>query len=214
MLKPVLFRFLKVFINAILAGLVIGLAGTAFYYTLRVNLLNPIFAGLLFAVGYLLIGLYGYELFAFRSSKIFEEKKVIWLDLILILLGNILGAYLIGGVNHIIGGDLISSLQSADTSFEVLPLLFNAILGGLLIYFIFNTYKKAEQPIARFAIIFVGAAVMMMAGFKEVTFEAFYHSIVEPFSGGTTSRIFLIAAGNLVGAIIIPSINLLKGKLR
>lgn len=216
MIKSVIFQYLKKFINAILSGFLIGISGFVF---IAVN--SPIRYFLL-SIGFLFILLYGYDLFCFKTTSVLENKKGYILEIILAWLGNIIGAYLIAGLLRLtslydstlmkisLDGLKITMVDNRD----YLHSFIGAIIGGFIIYFGYNTYKKAEQPIARYLAIFLSIAVIAICDFELVSLNMFFFGMVQPFSSLTVSSLLIITAGNILGILIVPVVKLLRSKMK
>ena len=161
--KMILNKYLKQLINGVIAGLLIGVSCVCYLVLSGMNL--QVVGSLVFTIGFLFIALYGYEYFSAKIGLAVENKWGYLFDCFLALLGNFIGTWIIALITK------MTSLPALELGLAsvmavwcgvwlVFDLFGKSILSGLIIYFVFNTYKKAEQPIARFSSLFLGAIVI------------------------------------------------------
>lgn len=227
MVKSIVFKYLKQLINAFIAGLIISLACVVNIYCVGAS--SKILGAALFGIGFFFISLYGYELYSFKAGYCIENKVDYLLEMLISIIGNFIGVFVIIGIlfltpfmdsfpNFINGyNSIMTNLLIDDFSLYSFG---KALLAGLLIYLGYNTYKKAEQPIARFASLFVMAFIVAYVGLDEIISDLFYFNLslfnnIEGVSfSSLLTRLVFVFLGNTLGAMIIPSLRKLKGLLR
>lgn len=224
MWKLLINKYLKQLINGVIAGLLIGLACVCSLYLQGIN--QVVLGGLIFGLGFLFVALYGFEYYTSKVGYLVENKAIYILDLVLALLGNFIGAWLIALVVK------MTSLSEASNPFMiglnqvllsrsgeglVFDLFGKSLLSGLVVYFAFNTYKKAEQPIARFVSLFIAGVVVSIVGLDELVSDMFYFNmgcLSGYHYGDLITKLGYVLIGNSLGALIIPCLRKLKGLLK
>lgn len=223
--KLIINKFLKQFINAIIAGMIISIACVMYLCCSAMN--YKILGGFIFGLGFLFIGLYGYEYYSQKIGYVVENKVIYILDCLIAFIGNFAGTWLIvlivkmtsladAGTGLITIG-LESVLSSRVGNGLVLDFIGKSLISGLIIYLTFNTYKKAEQPIARFLSLFIGAFVISLLGFDELVSDMFYFNMACFYDynyGELFAKLMYVLVGNSLGAMIIPLLRKLKGVLK
>ena len=216
-------KYLKQLINAVIAGLLIGIAGTAYLYCLGIG--NQVLGSFLFGFGFLFIALYGYELYSNKSAYMIENKVPYLIDCLLAILGNIVGAWLVAlllkmtsltseGSLLMLALDAMMKVKLQDSL--VFDYFGRSLLSGIIVYLSYNTYKKAEQPIARFLSIFLGAFLISFLSLDEFVTSMFFFDLgaLEGYDmGHLTTNLVYIFIGNSLGALLIPALRKLKGVL-
>src|SRR5574344_1824250 len=84
------FFYLKIFIFGIAAGLSIALGAAA--YTACCYYGSEILGSIFFSCGLLLVCAFGFKLYTGQIGKIFENKPKFLLDLLIMYIGNFVGA--------------------------------------------------------------------------------------------------------------------------
>ena len=148
------------------------------------------------------------------------------MDCLIAIIGNYIGAWVIALVvkmtslsssaNPLVIG-LQQIVEPRVQNGLVFDLFGKSLLSGIVIYLVFNTYKKAEQPIARFLSLFIGAFVLCVVGLDELVSDMFYFNLacLSNYSYVTLfSNLVYVLIGNSLGAMIIPLLRKLKGVLK
>ncbi len=222
--KMIINKYLKQFINAIIAGIIISLACVCSLFCVGAN--QKVLGGFIFGLGFLFVALYGYEYFSQKVGYVVENKFIYLIDLLIAFLGNYLGAWLIALIIKMTNfSEATSYFSIALTNYLdvrtgdglVFDFFGKSILAGLIVYLSFNTYKKAEQPIARFLSLFIGAMVISFIGFDELVSDMFYFNMSCFYGynyGQLFAKLMYVMVGSSFGAMIIPLCRKLKGVLK
>lgn len=222
--KLIVNKYVKGLINSIVAGVLISLGAICYLVCLGQG--QQVFGSLIFSLGFLFIALYGYDYFTGKSGYVAENKVPYILDLVVMVLGNYIGAWLVSLVvlmtdmteatsSLMLGLNMVMATKIGEGM--VFSLFGKSLLSGIIIYFVFNTYKKAEQPIARFLSLFIGGAVICIVGLDELVTNMFYsnlYCLVEGNYGDLALKLLYVLIGNTLGTIMIPLVRKLRGKLR
>ena len=205
---------IKIFLDAIFAGIFIGIAGTVYLCSA-----NPVMGAFLFGFGLLTIVCFQLKLFTGAVGYLVEQGKNFHnylLDLLLIWLGNLAGCYAVGFLirNSRTLGKVNEKAQAvcveklADTPLSILILAF---FCGTLMYLAVETYKRKELgEIFRFEAVFLCVAIFILCGFEHCIANMYYFSVAGLWSVKTLICILLMTLGNALGSWLIP----LADKLR
>lgn len=210
----VLKRIARTLVNSFLAGMMISLGGIVYLMTDNVYI-----GAFLFTIGLLVILLYGYDLYTGKVGYLLENKIDYVFETLLTWVGNLLGAYAMGGLVRLtrltdLFKESLDKVELTKFGDNYLSLLVMAFFCGICIYFAVNSYKKAEQPIARFLLVIIPIMVFVVCGFEHCVADMFYFSLIKPFSGETLSRLLTVTVGNTLGGLIVPALRLLRSKLK
>lgn len=217
--KTALKKFLKILINAFIGGLIISLMCLIY---LIIPQDYKVLSIIIFPLGYFFIFLYAYDLMNFKLPYVVENKADYFLEVLIIFIGNFIG---------ITAGSFLSLLvnQSIDLSINLNLITTNllqneqfffilgmSIVSGLLQYLMYNTYKKADQVLARYLVVFIGGTILILANLYEFSSSLYFLSLRSFINGGygaDTTKLLFILLGNFAGGIIIPLLRKVKGLL-
>lgn len=216
---------LATFLKGILAGVAIAL-GSALFLVVY-DLAGKFAAGLVFPVGMLLVLNLGYFLYTGKVCFLFNHLKKgpnlhYSLQLLVGLLGNLVGAMVIGFVLNFALGKI--NLVNLDTDSMKTLLDFGqnivnnkianglnkvfvlAILCNILIYFCVESFAKVENPFVKHLIVFLTIGAFNILGFEHAIADMFYITFAGVFNSDSLLFMLVVIAGNTVGGLIIPLI--------
>lgn len=213
--KTIFFRFLKTFVNSFISGIVLGLMCFGFLFSAQ-----GIIGYLCLGSGLLISMLYGYDNFLVSLTMVMENKIPEVLKAVVSLFGNFLGiiilALLINLIDNGFSANYVNTLKQIEESilsFDHLQVLILAFASGVIIYFGINTYKKAEQPIARFLVLFVCSALVTYLGNFIFPFFSFYLGMFN-FNMNIFAKFFTLILGNALGVLLIPLLRYVRGRIK
>ncbi len=196
-------------LNAVLAGLAIGIAGTVFLAVKNANL-----GAFLFAFALMSILCYGFKLYTGAIGYLVTQKKAdvpaYLLTLFLIWTGNLIGCYTVGFLvrnSRTFGkigerAQLICAEKLADAPLSILILAF---FCGILMYLGVETFKrKALGDIFRFAAVFLCVAIFILCGFEHCIANMYYFSVAGVWDVNTLLYVLLMTLGNSLGGWLLP----------
>ena len=206
---------LKTFFSSVLAGMLVARGG--FVYLSCVNKLEngAALGAVLFSIGLFVIVVYKLNLFTGKVCYMFFEDKKYNLNLLIILLGNIVGAAFVGYLLRVTANDnLLTIATNITTSKNNQGLLTSFILAnfcGVMIFLAVDIYKNAESPICKCLGLILGITVFILSGFEHCVANAFYFSIANAWSWYTLLNLIIMILGNTVGgAVFAYAIQKLK----
>lgn len=199
----------KIFLNAILSGIAIGIAGTVFLAVKNANL-----GAFLFAFALMTILCYGFKLFTGAIGYLVTQKRsgviAYLITLVLIWGGNLAGCYAVGFLirNSRTFGKIsarasaVCAEKLADTPLSILILAF---FCGMLMYIGVESYKRKELgDIFRFASVFLCVAIFILCGFEHCIANMYYFSAAGVWDTHTLLYVLLMTLGNSLGSWVIP----------
>lgn len=196
---------LKTFLLGVCAGIAIGISGLMY-----LSVSNKIIASLLFTTGLMTVITQGLNLYTGKIGYLVKvkEKKAYSKDLVIIWLGNFLGAWIVAEAYRltrfsqgIMGRAVEVSMPKSEDGF--LSILILAILCGVLMYIAVEGYSVTKSPI----IIFLCISVFILSGFEHCVANMFFFSMAGMLSGKILLSIVVMTIGNSLGAMIIPLIQ-------
>ncbi|MCR5536083.1 MAG: formate/nitrite transporter family protein [Succinivibrio sp.] len=178
--------------SAILAGLCIGLGGIVNLKT------GGVVGAILFSFGLLTVVHYRYKLFTGTAG--FTETRQQFIDLIIILLGNILGCLMLAYTIDLALPDLYQ--PASDILFNRLKLspLQGFILAIFCGFVMTASVRHAREN--RFLPLLFGVPLFILCGFLHSIADAFYYALALLHHDLSVELVILyscIVAGNFVG---------------
>lgn len=188
------------FVKAIIGGICIGIGGAAY-----VSCGNPIVGSLIFSIGLLLICKNGFKLFTGSIPYARLEVKSIMKNVV-ILVGNILGAWIVGFIFYLSKPELYDSIlmmcfNKLDEGWRIIPLAF---MCNILIFFAVDLFGRA--PINSFVRVFVLVLCVMtfiLSGYEHCIANMFYFSAAQVFDAKVLGYLLLNIIFNGFGGICI-----------
>ena len=204
----------KTYLLAVLAGLSIGIGGTAFLMTE-----NAVVGALLFAVGLFCVCAFGFSLFTGKVCYVFEQEKdrgryaaalpVIWL-------GNLTGAAGLGLLESLTRfGPKLAERAAAVCAgkLEQTPLsaFVLAVLCNLLIYIAVEGYRTIPDAVGKYLAILFGVTVFIVCGFEHCVANMYYFTAGGAWSLKAIGYLLLMTLGNAAGGVLIPALRRAAG---
>jgi nitrite transporter NirC len=193
-------------VSGIFAGIMISIGGSVFLSCMGIN---KILAACLFSVALLCICLQGYSLYTGKIGFIVSDhSREAVSTLLLGLLGNVIATLVFG----IALGYATPSIKDAAVMIceakldQELPAAFiRACFCGVLMYQAVSIFKNHNKNIV--GILFC-IPVFILSGFEHSIANMFYFSAAGIFSLDVVIYIFVVIAGNSMGAILfdLPSV--------
>lgn len=174
--------------KSMVAGMAIALGGWIYLMTA-----NPIVGAALFACGLLTVRIYNLDLFTGRIQYM-VTKEFPWYYYPIILLGNFIGAALIGCVSMLLVRETAAFIAASKAA-QSLPIAFFKGVGcGMLMSFATNKNTPLWATV-------MGVAAFILAGMNHCIADMYY------MIAGTTFSWTIVATilGNIAGGIIFSS---------
>ena len=198
---------MKTLRTSIFAGIYIGTAGFGFLTAAVQSQYGSLFGSILFTLG--LLAIVGYKLKLFTGTAGFINKNEIG-DLLIILLGNIIGCFMMGMLTRVspVGdGIQFAALNIMNTRIET------GAIGCGLLAIVCGLMMTTAVTFARqknFIPLLLAVPLFIVCGFPHCVADAFYYMSI-PFNTWTVDLLGIYLAtvvGNAIGCnlyrIILP----------
>lgn len=191
------------FIKAILGGICVGIGGTVYLSTE-----NHLAGAFLFSLGLLTIYTFGLNLYTGKVCYIPAKGRRFVPEVLVALIGNAVGTV---GLGFLLRATKLQKLiphtqelVTAKLSDTVLSTVVMAVLCGFLMSIAVLGYTKLTDGAGRYLVLVLPIMVFILSGFEHSIANLFYFSLAGMWSGKALLYIILVAAGNLMGGIILP----------
>lgn len=178
--------------RGILAGLLIGMGGTAF---LSVD--SKALGSFLFAVGLLTVILQKYSLFTGKVG--YAQSLYDVLPLTTMLLRNFVGAALAGFLANGAVSEKASALVEAKLEKPLIEVFVAAIFCGILIYAAVELFAKLKHPLS----VIMPIMMFILCGFEHCVANTFYFAAAGCFNFRVVLFTLVCIAGNAVGSLAV-----------
>ena len=176
------------FIQAVAAGVMIGIAGAVYLAV------GPPLGAILFSLGLILICTRGYNLYTGKIGYIEKPKDAI--DMWVYIGGNALGTWLVAATQNVSTTDLIN----AKLALPWWLVLIKAIGCGILMYIAVDIYKQSSAPFKSYWGIITCIPAFILAGFEHSIADMFYIWLGDIYDWRVLEFICIVILGNAIGA--------------
>ena len=201
---------LKTFAYGVLAGICIAIGGTVF-----LSCENKVVGALFFTAGLFTICTFGFNLFTGKVCYVFERDVSYAIDLPIIWLGNLCGAWATAallGLTRAGAAMAEKAAGMAQTKLDdsLLSVFILAIFCNILIFIAVDGYNKNPHELGKYLSLLFGVVVFILCGFEHCVANMFYFSMAGAWSGKTLLTLLVMTAGNAVGGVLIPLLRKFK----
>ncbi len=206
---------IRVLINAVLAGIFIGLAGTVY-----LSVPNKFAGAFLFGFGLLTIVCYGFKLYTGAIGYLVNQGRKTGsyaVMLAIIWAGNWIGTWLVGSALRCsrVGAELsrkASSLCVAKVADDWISLLVLGFFCGMLMYLAVESFRRKNEiptpgPVL---MVFLCVMIFILSGFEHCIADMFYFSAAGAWNADSLKTILIITAGNSLGGFLLPAAELIR----
>ena len=203
---------IKKIIKGILAGFLIGMAGSMFLISKSLGF--SVIPALLFPVGLFLICVFSFNLYTGKIGFLFDkEKDIKILDLLIMVFSNFIGAVLFGLIytamfsgNELLVNiaDSVANQKFGDLTFaNILLVLLKSTLCGFLVYIAVYLFGKVESFGAKVLAVWIPIFTFVFLGLDHSIANMFYMAAMNNYSINALVLIIIAIIGNSIGAILI-----------
>ncbi len=197
-------KYLDILLRAALTGIAIGIGGTVY-----LSCENKTAGAFLFGTGLFTVLTFGFFLFTGKVGYAVENKPPYLIDLAVIWLGNLIGAFLIGELVLFtrIGGNISEKAKAlCDVKLaDGLPSIFIlSFFCGMLMFIAADGYKNIKNPVGQMLAVFLPVMTFILSGFEHCVANMYYFSAAEAWSGKAWIYMAVMSLGNAAGGILIP----------
>lgn len=194
------------YVSSVLAGMLIGIAGTLYIASGK-----AFFGAVLFTVALFSICTRGMGLFTGRVGYLWKQsdKSSYLTELAVIWLGNLTGCILLGAIMRYAKPMYVEmAVQVTHAKLEQTPLqtFLLAVLCGMLMFIAVDHFRTWQGDFGRFVGMLFCVPAFIVAGFEHVVADMFYFALGLSSEQLGQAALFLMicSLGNSVGAWLIP----------
>lgn len=195
-------KYVDYVIKGIYAGIMIGI-GAVVLLSNSNNVLGAFF----FSIGLLMICMYGMNLYTGKVGYILINKFDYVYELILSLIGNFIGTFIVGRLvllTRISGiSERANAISMVKLNDSLLSIFILSIFCGMLMYIAVNNYKKVNNDFGKYLSIFMCVMVFILCGFEHCIANMAYFTIGGVWSFDALLCLIIMILGNSVGSIVI-----------
>ena len=201
-MKKKIKKYVDSLLKGIYAGFMIGIGAIAF-----LSLENKVLGSFFFSIGLLTICMYAMNLYTGKVGYIMINKIEYIYELLLGLLGNFIGTFIIGKLILLTRVSNINekalSLVNIKLNDNLLSIFILSIFCGILMYIEVNNYKKVGTEIGKYIGIFMCVMTFILCGFEHCIANMAYITIANAWSWKALLYVLIMILGNSFGAILI-----------
>lgn len=198
---------LECFIKSVAGGVCIGLGGVVY-----LSCGQPAVGAFLFSLGLLTIYTFDLNLYTGKVCYIPEKGARCLPELLMVLAGNTVGTV---GLGFLLGATKLKRLMPhtqqlvAQKLSDTLPsTVVMAVLCGLMMSIAVLGFHRVKDGVGRYLILILPVMVFILSGFEHSIADLFYISFARAWSPKAALYLAVIAAGNLLGGVLLPMVRL------
>lgn len=199
----------RTFLLGVFAGILIAIGGAINLCLSSMG--QPIWGGVFFSFGLMCVCILQANLFTGKVGYVLERDKRFAIDVLIMAVGNMVGALAIG---YLCGAIMPGWNLSVDTKLLYgdnatwWGCLLRAILAGVFVYLAVECFRVIPSFPAKLVLVCLSIATMVLLGCNHSVANAFYFGygqIVLPgFDGlNATFSVMVAMVGNAVGSILV-----------
>ena len=193
----------KIFLSAILAGMVIGFGGTVF-----LSVENTVIGSLFFTIGLFVVCTRGLHLFTGKVCYLFDNDAAYAKTLPVIWFGNLVGTAIIAALEQFTRLASLDARAQAICALQLSEPLFGAfilaIFCNVMIYIGVEGYRSNPHELGKYLALFFGVCVFILCGFEHCVANMYYFTMGGAWSGRAILYLLVMTLGNAVGGVIGP----------
>ena len=208
-------KYLKVLLFGVYAGLAIGL-GSLIYTIVTSYATNPwdnFLGSALFSIGLILVCTLGLQLYTGKVGVVFDDREKLKenaINLPIMLVGNAIGAFLLGIICHFIFENVseinnhIIAISNAKTGSDTVVL--QGIFCGALVYIAVYFFKNLQNYGMKIIGIITAVTLFVYCGFQHCIANMFYLGMAFNWNIDMLWNLLIVILTNSIGALLIRCI--------
>ncbi|MBQ9787287.1 MAG: formate/nitrite transporter family protein [Lentisphaeria bacterium] len=210
-------KSIKILLDALFAGIFIGIAGTVY-----LSSANSVTGAFLFGFGLLTIVCFSLKLYTGAIGYLAAQGKnffpYLW-ELLLIWLGNLAGCAAVGyaiRATRVLGGieEKVAGIVRLKVLDSPASLLILSIFCGILMFTAVDAFRNEKLPsVCRPVMVFLCVMVFILSGFEHCIANMYYFSVADAWNGHTFMLILLMTLGNSIGGNLFAALVKLSPKI-
>ena len=175
--------------------------------------LGLLVGSLLFPIGLTMVCFFGFYLFTGKIGYVFDNKKDYLPFLLLVYIGNLIGAMAVGGLCLLAfrSTDLyqtalsIASKKMVSLNFlSIVKVFGGSVLCGALVYLAVFSFKTFKNVFLKLLGIFIPIGLFVFLKFDHCIANMFYFTFGWSYGKGLAYlSLFIVTLGNSIGAIFL-----------
>lgn len=210
-------RIIFIFISGLISGLFISIGGLTNVIALN-NDMRAV-GSFTFSIGLLLVLLFSSHLYTGKIGFAFtkENRKISYfIDLVIMLIANLLMAYLIGLIfNYIYANDAamketITSITNSRSVTDLYSFVKSFVLSlfcGIFVFLACYFYQNIQNAVLKIFLVIFSVFIFVFTGFEHCIANMFYFSLGGSYADGYLFNILTTILGNSLGALFIYGIT-------
>ncbi|MCR4660566.1 MAG: formate/nitrite transporter family protein [Clostridia bacterium] len=209
-------KYLDNLLLGILAGIAIGFGG--FLNLLMVDLGLKFLGGFLFSIGLFTVCFFGLHLYTGRIGYVIDNKFDYCLSLLIMYIGNIIGAVGFGYLLRVTGiatdGILFDTAPNVamnkiialdnEVGQTALRMIIYSFFCGIMVFLAVDIFKKSKNWVVKVGGLVICVALFVITGMEHCIADMFYFALANSFGTAFLASfiaILLATIGNSFGAI-------------
>ncbi|WP_025724823.1 formate/nitrite transporter family protein [Acholeplasma granularum] len=202
-------KHIQTILSAVMAGSLIAIAGTIYLFLKSDG--KGILGAFLFGFGLLTVVSLNFKLYTGRVGYLIDNDKKYMIEILLIILGNMIGGLLIASIlylsNYQVIIDQAKAVVDIKLSRNILEIFGLSILCGMMMYLGVDGYKRAKNDTAKVVINIFAVAIFVILGFEHSIANIFYFYLANQWSWYMVIAYIIMILGNGLGAILLNGIE-------
>lgn len=201
------------FIQAVFAGLCIGIGGTVF-----LSCDSKVTGAIFFALGLFTICTFQFDLFTGKVGYLFQQPPAYLGYLLTVWLGNLAGTALVGyalRATHVAAAisEKAAALCRTKLADDPLSIFILSVFCNILMFIAVDGFKNNPHQLGKYLGLFLGVIVFILCGFEHCVANMYYFSVANMWGGKAFLYLLLMTLGNACGGVLIPLFRQMKEKL-
>ena len=210
-------KYLKVLLFGIFAGLAIGLGSLTFTVVSAYakSTAGLIFASALFSVGLILVCTLGLQLYTGKVGVVFDDREKLVenaINLPIMLVGNAIGAFVLGIIFHFIFMNVpdvaarIDIIANAKIDYANHNVFLEGIFCGALVYIAVYFFKNLNNYAMKIIGIITAVTLFVYCGFQHCIANMFYFAMNFDWVNWNINyvwNILIVILTNSIGALLV-----------
>ncbi len=212
----------KILIKGIMGGVCNSIGGWLYIRT-RTDLGSIVLASFMFTAGSIFISHWYFYLFTGKIGFLIErdEERTLSkeLNLVIGLLGNLLGCLIMGALIRVATFDsnpaLFVELQKVvdlKLGYNWYQALILSFFCGLLIHIGVDGMRRIDNPLGRYLVLFLCIGGFTLAGFEHSVANMFFYFLNGTYTLQAFISLGLLVVGNALGGLAVSGIRILVSK--
>lgn len=196
-------KFKNIVIQAILAGIMVGIAG--FMYC---KIEDKTIGAILFTFALFMVVYFDLYLFTGKDGYLLENQPSYIYILVLTWFGNLIGTWLVAALTNLTRMSVqpvALTYTLARVNDNYLSLFILGVFCNLLMFLAVDGFKNIKSDMGKNICLFLGISIFVVCGFEHCVADMFYIGASGLINQETILILMVVTLGNIVGSLLIPT---------